>query len=124
MQWSPKGDYFVTVAGFMPAKSTIFTAACKPHYDLGSGPHNMARWNPQARPLSGRAGCAGAARLNAPAPELRSAQHTGEGCLCCRASGPAGHSARRKAVGAIAYDVMLCGVSGSSSGTLHLSASL
>lgn len=56
VQWSPKGDYFVTVAGFMPAKSTIFTAACKPHYDLGSGPHNMARWNPQARPLSGRGG--------------------------------------------------------------------
>ena len=48
MQWSPRGDYFVTVAGFMPAKSTLFTAACKPHFDLGSGPHNMARWNPQA----------------------------------------------------------------------------
>jgi len=33
----------------MPAKTTVFTAACKPHFDLGSGPHNMARWSPQAR---------------------------------------------------------------------------
>jgi len=49
VQWSPRGDHFVTVAGFMPAKTTVFTAACKPHFDLGSGPHNMARWSPQAR---------------------------------------------------------------------------
>ena len=50
VQWHPSGDYFVTVAGFMPAKTTLFTDACKPHFDLGSGPHNIARWNPQARP--------------------------------------------------------------------------
>jgi translation initiation factor 2A len=48
VQWHPSGDYFVTVAGFMPAKTTLFTDACKPHFDLGSGPHNIARWSPQA----------------------------------------------------------------------------
>lgn len=47
VQWHPSGDYFVTVAGFMPAKTTLFTDACKPHFDLGSGPHNIARWSPQ-----------------------------------------------------------------------------
>lgn len=38
VQWSPRGDYFVTVAGFMPAKSTLFTDKCVPKYDLGEWP--------------------------------------------------------------------------------------
>ena len=50
VQWHPSGEYFITVAGFMPAKSTLFTDACKAHYDLGSGPHNIARWSPQVKP--------------------------------------------------------------------------
>ena len=45
VQWNPKGDCFVTVAGFMPAKSTVFTSACVPKFDLGSGPYSTARWN-------------------------------------------------------------------------------
>lgn len=45
VQWNPRGDCFVTVAGFMPAKSTVFTAACVPKFDLGSGPFSTARWN-------------------------------------------------------------------------------
>ena len=49
VQWSPKGDFFVTVAGFMPAKSTLFTAACVPKFDLGAGPYSMVRWNPFGR---------------------------------------------------------------------------
>ena len=49
VQWHPSGEFFVTVAGFMPAKTTLFTDACKAHYDLGSGPHNIARWSPQVR---------------------------------------------------------------------------
>lgn len=49
VQWNPRGDYFVTVAGFMPAKSTLFTAACVPKFDLGSGPYSLARWNPFGR---------------------------------------------------------------------------
>ncbi|KAK9918766.1 hypothetical protein WJX75_006714 [Coccomyxa subellipsoidea] len=49
VQWSPSGEHFITVAGFMPAKSTVFTEACKPFFDLGSGGHNLVRWNPQGR---------------------------------------------------------------------------
>ena len=45
VQWNPRGDCFVTVAGFMPAKSTVFTATCVPKFDLGSGPYSTARWN-------------------------------------------------------------------------------
>lgn len=36
-------------AGFMPAKMTLFDANCKPVYDLGNGPYNIARWNPFGR---------------------------------------------------------------------------
>jgi translation initiation factor 2A len=49
VQWSPRGDCFVTVAGFMPAKSTVFTDTCVPKYDLGSGPYSLARWSPHGR---------------------------------------------------------------------------
>ena len=49
VQWNPRGDYFVTVAGFMPAKTTLFTSKCVPKFDLGSGPYSMARWNPFGR---------------------------------------------------------------------------
>lgn len=49
VQWSPKGDYFLTVAGFMPAKTTLFTSKCVAKFDLGSGPYSMARWNPFGR---------------------------------------------------------------------------
>ncbi|EIE21931.1 eIF2A-domain-containing protein [Coccomyxa subellipsoidea C-169] len=49
VQWSPSGEHFITVAGFMPAKSTVFTEACKPFFDLGSGGHNLVRWSPQGR---------------------------------------------------------------------------
>lgn len=49
VQWSPTGDYFVAVCGFMPAKSTLFNAMCVPKFDLGSGPYSMIRWNPFGR---------------------------------------------------------------------------
>ncbi|PSC70931.1 eukaryotic translation initiation factor eIF2A family [Micractinium conductrix] len=49
VQWSPKGDHFVVVAGFMPAKSTLFTDKCVAKFDLGSGPYSTARWNPFGR---------------------------------------------------------------------------
>lgn len=49
VQWNPKGDYFITVAGFMPAKVTLFTDKCVPKYDLGAGPYSMVRWNPFGR---------------------------------------------------------------------------
>lgn len=49
VQWSPKGDFFAVVAGFMPAKTLLFSSDCKPIYDFGGGPHNFIRWNPQGR---------------------------------------------------------------------------
>lgn len=49
VQWSPKGDLFVVVHGFMPAKATMFNDKCKPIYDFGSGPHNTVKWNPFGR---------------------------------------------------------------------------
>ncbi len=49
VQWNPRGDCFVTVAGFMPAKSTVFTSECVPKFDLGSGPYSTACWNPFGR---------------------------------------------------------------------------
>lgn len=49
VQWSPDGKWFATVAGFMPAKSTLFTSACVPKFDLGSGPYSLVRWNPFGR---------------------------------------------------------------------------
>jgi translation initiation factor 2A len=30
----------------------LYDSACKPVYDLGSGPFNMARWNPFGRFLA------------------------------------------------------------------------
>ena len=51
VQWTPAGDYFIVVAGFMPAKTTLFSATCKPVFDLGSGPHNLACWSPQVKAL-------------------------------------------------------------------------
>lgn len=31
----------------MPAKTVLFDAKCKPVFDLGTGPYNIIRWNPQ-----------------------------------------------------------------------------
>ncbi|KAL3135761.1 hypothetical protein ABBQ32_007324 [Trebouxia sp. C0010 RCD-2024] len=51
-QWSPDGAFFIVVAGFMPAKTVLFDAKCKPVFDLGTGPYNIIRWNPQGRFLA------------------------------------------------------------------------
>lgn len=50
-QWSPDGAFFIVVAGFMPAKTVLFDAKCKPVFDLGTGPYNIIRWNPQVSTL-------------------------------------------------------------------------
>jgi translation initiation factor 2A len=52
VQWAPDGGHFVVVAGFMPAKVTLFDAACRPVYDLGGGPFNFAAWSPFGRFLA------------------------------------------------------------------------
>lgn len=50
-QWSPDGAFFIVVAGYMPAKTVLFDAKCKPVFDLGTGPYNIIRWNPQVPAL-------------------------------------------------------------------------
>ena len=44
--WSPRGDCFVVLAGFMPPRAVVFDAKCAPALDLGSGPFCHARWSP------------------------------------------------------------------------------
>jgi translation initiation factor 2A len=52
VRWSPKGDCFVAIAGFMPAKATLFTDRCVAKFDLGAGPWSLARWSPSGRFLA------------------------------------------------------------------------
>ena len=49
VKWSPNGQHFVAVHGFMPAKATLFDYKCKPIYDFGSGPRNTVQWSPFSR---------------------------------------------------------------------------
>jgi hypothetical protein len=73
VQWAPSGECFAVVAGFMPAKTSIFSDACKLLADLGTGPHNLVRFNPQVTRMT--------------APLL--ATHTGQplrSCSMCTAS--------------------------------------
>ncbi|XRB05145.1 Eukaryotic translation initiation factor 2A [Pycnococcus provasolii] len=49
VQWSPIGRDFIVVHGFMPAKTVLFDAKCKPIFDFGSGAYNMVRYNPFGR---------------------------------------------------------------------------
>lgn len=51
MKWAPAGDCFVTVAGFIPSKVTVFSDKCKIIADLGQGGFNLAQWNPHVCPL-------------------------------------------------------------------------
>lgn len=51
VQWSPKGDQFAVVAGFMPAKTLLFDSKSNPIFDLGSGAFNFIRFNPFGRIL-------------------------------------------------------------------------
>eukprot|EP00232_Nephroselmis_pyriformis_P008430 CAMPEP_0182877042 /NCGR_PEP_ID=MMETSP0034_2-20130328/14512_1 /TAXON_ID=156128 /ORGANISM="Nephroselmis pyriformis, Strain CCMP717" /LENGTH=518 /DNA_ID=CAMNT_0025009863 /DNA_START=3 /DNA_END=1555 /DNA_ORIENTATION=+ len=49
VKWSPTGDFFIVVHGFMPAKSTLFSSTCKAVYDMGSAARNTVRWSPTGR---------------------------------------------------------------------------
>jgi translation initiation factor 2A len=46
--WSPKGDLFAVVHGFMPAKSALFNNKGDAVFDFGNGPKNLAMFNPQS----------------------------------------------------------------------------
>lgn len=45
--WSPKGNEFVAIYGFMPSKATIFNLKCEPVFELGTAPRNTIYFNPQ-----------------------------------------------------------------------------
>jgi len=45
--WAPSGALFAVVYGFMPAKATMFDLKGEPVFDFGTGPMNLALFNPQ-----------------------------------------------------------------------------
>ena len=45
--WSPSVLQFVVVYGYMPAKATVFNRKCESVFDFGTGPRNVALFNPQ-----------------------------------------------------------------------------
>lgn len=49
VSWSPRGEEFVAVHGFMPAKAILFDASARPRFDFGTGPYNTVRWSPLSR---------------------------------------------------------------------------
>ncbi|KAK9805709.1 hypothetical protein WJX73_000716 [Symbiochloris irregularis] len=51
-QWAPDGASFAVVAGHMPARTQVLDSNCRLIADLGTGSHNLLRWNPQCRFLA------------------------------------------------------------------------
>jgi len=51
VSWSPKGDVFAVVHGFMPAKTALFNDKGNQVFDFGTGPKNLAMFNPQSNLL-------------------------------------------------------------------------
>lgn len=51
VEWSPCGNLFATVYGFMPAKATMFSTKAEPVFDFGTGPRNIALFNLQSNLL-------------------------------------------------------------------------
>jgi len=49
--WSPTGNEFFVVYGYMPAKATLFSHKCEKLFDFGTGPRNTALFNPQGSML-------------------------------------------------------------------------
>ena len=48
VEWSPSGNLFVAVYGFMPAKATMYSISAEPVFDFGTGPRNTVMFNPQS----------------------------------------------------------------------------
>lgn len=46
MQWSPKGNEFCVVYGFMPANASLFNLKCEPIHHFGPGGKNAVYYNP------------------------------------------------------------------------------
>ncbi|XP_043276692.1 eukaryotic translation initiation factor 2A [Venturia canescens] len=46
LQWSPKGNEFCVVYGFMPSKTTLFNLKCEPVFEFGKKHRNSIYYNP------------------------------------------------------------------------------
>ncbi len=47
--WSPSGDHFIIIYGFMPARATMFDARCDPVFNFGTGSWNTIVFSPHGR---------------------------------------------------------------------------
>lgn len=47
--WSPSGDNFILIYGFMPARATMFDDRCEPVFDFGTGSWNTIIFSPHGR---------------------------------------------------------------------------
>ncbi|XKL62803.1 hypothetical protein PGB90_002636 [Kerria lacca] len=46
VNWSPVGEEFCVVYGYMPAKAALFNSKCEVVHDFGTGPRNSIYFNP------------------------------------------------------------------------------
>ncbi|KAK0179649.1 hypothetical protein PV327_005384 [Microctonus hyperodae] len=46
LEWSPKGDQFCVMYGFMPSKATLFNLKCEPILEFGKKHRNSIYYNP------------------------------------------------------------------------------
>ncbi|KAI0565161.1 Translation initiation factor 2A [Gracilaria domingensis] len=47
--WSPTGNEFIIIYGFMPARATMFNEKCEPVFDFGTGARNEIHFSPHGR---------------------------------------------------------------------------
>jgi translation initiation factor 2A len=47
--WSPSGNEFIIIYGYMPARATMFNAQCEPVFDFGTGSRNIVSFSPHGR---------------------------------------------------------------------------
>ncbi|KAL0480058.1 translation initiation factor 2A [Acrasis kona] len=47
--WSPKGNEFIVVYGFTPAKATLFNESTQEIFDFGTGARNRVSWSPSGK---------------------------------------------------------------------------
>jgi len=52
VKWSPNGNEFVVIYGYMPAQATLFGKDRQPKAEFGTAPRNFARWAPNGHILA------------------------------------------------------------------------
>lgn len=60
--WSPTGNEFIIIYGYMPSRTTMFNEECEPVFDFGTGSRNTVSFSPHGRyvALAGFGNLAGA----------------------------------------------------------------